>query len=355
MSRITKASPWLSCEDLKARLNRTNDRQGVQKTLVVLNATIRPRLAKDIAEHVGVGTQTVHNWMSVYNRFGPEAFFDKKPRKPSPKLLTDEEERSFIEPFIQKASTGQIATAAQIQQAFEDFLGFTVHHSTVYRLLERHQWRKVIPRPAHPKGDPRTQEDFKKKLPDTVSEIVAQRDPDDCRPVVLMQQDEGRFGRINYCNTSCWAPKGIRPKVPRQIVRTYIYVYSAVCMALGKMTSLILPYANTEMMNIFLRHVAADFKDYFVIMLLDGAGWHKSGRLVVPENIRLVNLPPYSPELNSAEHIWEYLRENAMPNIAFKSLDHLERALSEHLMILENDPDRVRSMTYFPYLRITCN
>jgi transposase len=130
--------------------------------LVVLNATIRPRLAEDIAEHVGVAKQTVHNWMSVYNRCGPDALFNKKPRKPAPRLLTDQEERSVIEPFIERASHGQIATAAEIQQALEGFLGFAVHHSTVYRLLAKYKWRRVKPRPSHPLADPQAQEDFKK-------------------------------------------------------------------------------------------------------------------------------------------------------------------------------------------------
>jgi transposase len=162
MSRVTTARGWIPLEELKARLNRTKDRRTAQRMLVVLNATIEPRLAEDIAGHVGVATQTVHNWMSMYNRFGPEALFDKKPRKPSPRLLTDEEERSLMEPFIERASHGQIATAAEIQEAFEDILGFPIHHSTVYRLLAKHEWRKVKPRPAHPLADPQAQADFKK-------------------------------------------------------------------------------------------------------------------------------------------------------------------------------------------------
>jgi len=104
---------------------------------------------------------------------------------------------------------------------------------------------------------------------------VERKDPEDKRPVVILAQDEGRFGRITDIRT-CWAPKGIRPTVARQVVRTFVYVYAAVCMALGKMTSLILPYANTAMMNLFLEEVSHDFKEYFVIMLVDGAGWHRS-------------------------------------------------------------------------------
>lgn len=179
------------------------------------------------------------------------------------------------------------------------------------------------------------------------------RDPDDTRPVALVVQDEGRFGRMND-HRPCWAPKGIRPTAPRQIIRTFLYVYTAVCAALGKMTSLILPYANTEMMNLFLKEVAHDFKDSFVIMVIDRAGWHVSTRLKIPENIRLLPLPPYSPELNPVEHIWEDLRENAMPNKAFKSLDQVQDALCHRLRELDHNPEHVRSMTNFPYLRVTC-
>jgi len=110
---------------------------------------------------------------------------------------------------------------------------------------------------------------------------VEQRDPADTRPVIIMAQDEGRFGRITDIRT-CWAPKGIRPQSRQASSRAFIYVYAAVCMALGKMTSLILPYANTDMMNLFLEEVSNDFKQYFIIMLVDGAGWHRSQDLKIP-------------------------------------------------------------------------
>lgn len=103
----------------------------------------------------------------------------------------------------------------------------------------------------------------------------------------------------------------MRPKAPRQIVRAFVYVYTAVWMALWKMTPLILPYANTEMMNLFLEQVAEDFKGFFVIMLIDQAGWHMAKRLKIPENIRLLPQPSHSSELNPVEHIWEDLREKA--------------------------------------------
>ncbi len=192
-----------------------------------------------------------------------------------------------------------------------------------------------------------------KKLPEIITEKLADRDPEDDRPVLIFAQDEGRFGRISDVRRA-WSPLGTRPQAPRQVIRTYLYVFTAVCPALGRMTSLILPWANTEMMNIFLRQVAEDFSDYFILMLVDQAGWHVSQKLEVPENIRLIKLLPRSPELNPSEHIWEEFREENFANKAFRDLDEVEDSLCQGLDDLAINPEKLRSMTNFPYLNITC-
>ena len=171
--------------------------------------------------------------------------------------------------------------------------------------------------------------------------------------MVYVSQDEDRFSRISEPQ-SCWAPKGIRPEVPQQIIREYLYVYAAVCPALGRMTALLLPWTNTEMMNIFLEEVSRDFREFFVIMQVDQAGWHNSKNLRIPENIRLLPQPSHSPQLNPVEHLWDELREKACPNVAFKSIQELEQALCEEINRLQDDPNRLRSLTNFPYLRILC-
>jgi transposase len=166
-----------------------------------------------------------------------------------------------------------------------------------------------------------------------------------------MAEDEGRFGRIDRPRR-CWAPKPIRPHVPRQIVREFVYVFAAVCAKLGRLTALILPRANTEMMNLFLEQLAQDFRGYFIILLVDQAGWHRAKGLQVPENIRLLPQPAYSPELNPAEHLWKELREKTLPNRSFPSLDLLIDQLCEGLKELAADEQRVRSMVDFPYMQV---
>lgn len=173
----------------------------------------------------------------------------------------------------------------------------------------------------------------------------------DQRPVLMLAQDEGRFGRINRPR-SCWAPAGMRPDAPAQTVREAVYVFAAVAPSLGNICSLILPTVNTEMMSLFLQHVSRTFSEYFLVMQVDQAGWHCSTSLVIPENIRLIKQPPYSPELNPVEHIWEEIREKYFHNRVFSSLDEITDMLCSAFDSLAHNPHQVRSMTSFPHLRI---
>lgn len=168
-----------------------------------------------------------------------------------------------------------------------------------------------------------------------------------------MVQDEARFGRITQPRR-CWAPAGMRPCTPQQIIRQAIYAFAAVAPESGKMISLILPTANTEMMSIFLEHISREFANSFIVMQVDRASWHCSQYLHLPENIRLIFQPPYSPEVNPVEHIWEEIREKHFANRIFPSLDALQDHLCTAINKLSSNPTIVRSITYFPHIRVAC-
>ncbi len=167
-----------------------------------------------------------------------------------------------------------------------------------------------------------------------------------------MVQDEGRFGRINIPRAS-WAPKGIRPYVPKQLIRQSFYVYCAVAPKSGKISSLILPFANTEMMNLFLDNVSKEFINNEIIMQVDGAGWHRSKNLKMPNNIYFITQPPYSPEVNPTEHIWEEIREKYLHNKVFNSISETIDKVCFGLNDLSSKPEYIKSMTLFPHLNIT--
>lgn len=164
-----------------------------------------------------------------------------------------------------------------------------------------------------------------------------------------MFQDEGRFGLLGTPRR-CWAPRGKRPVVGARLERKYLYAFSAVSPHDGVLDSLVLPWVNAQTMSLFLAEVGQRHAQEFVLMVMDQAGWHLAGELVVPPNMRLLFLPAYSPELNPAEHLWESLREECFANHVFADLDAVEHALTTGLAALEADPARTRSMTRFNWI-----
>lgn len=164
-----------------------------------------------------------------------------------------------------------------------------------------------------------------------------------------MFQDEARFGRINDVRR-CWAPLPIRPLCQAMLTHEYTYAYGAVDALSGELDSLILPHVNTDCMQLFLDEVGARHSQHHIIMVLDGAGWHVGAALKVPANMQLLGLPPYAPELNPVEHLWDELREKFFHNKAFDSIDALEHQLEAGLRALENDIPRVKSIVAWDWI-----
>ena len=169
------------------------------------------------------------------------------------------------------------------------------------------------------------------------------------RCVRLMFQDESPFGRISEPKR-CWAPGNFRPECPAQFVREYTYAFAAVSPHDGVLDSLILPEVNADTMSLFLREVSERHAEEFILMVLDGAGWHTAKALRVPTNIKLVPLPPYSPQLNPVEHIWDEIREKWFDNKVFRSFDAAETTLVEALRNLEFDGNRVQGIAGFDWI-----
>ena len=142
----------------------------------------------------------------------------------------------------------------------------------------------------------------------------------------------------------------MRPTVPAQIVREYEYAYAAVSPHDGVLDTLVLPEVNAEAMGMFLAEVAQRHADEFLVMVLEGAGWHKAKRLQLPTNMRLIPLPPWSPPLNPAEQVWDEVREKWFANRRFESREPWERQLVAGLAALEADAPRMASLTGFDWI-----
>lgn len=145
--------------------------------------------------------------------------------------------------------------------------------------------------------------------------------------------DEGRFG-LQSTLFRMWAKRGTPLPVPVQQGFQSFYIYSCVAPQSGDAFSLFLPEVNTEMMALFLKELSCAYSCTSLVVVLDQAGWHKAKALQVPQNISLLFLPPYSPELNPVERLWKWLRKEVTHNRIFASLHEMMNALEKQFQSL---------------------
>ena len=143
------------------------------------------------------------------------------------------------------------------------------------------------------------------------------------KPLELWFQDEARIGQKNKI-TRRWAERGTPPFALKDQRTASAYIFGAICPALGKATGLVLPFCNTEAMELHLQEIALAVQPgAHAVLFVDQAGWHVTAKLNLPENMTLVPLPSKSPELNPVENIWQYMRDNWLSNRIFKSYDDI--------------------------------
>ena len=173
-------------------------------------------------------------------------------------------------------------------------------------------------------------------------------------PVRLMLEDEARFGRMSDPR-KCWAPPHFRPLVSLALVREFVYAYAAVSPGDGCLDYWMAPKMNTEHMSQFLARVRTAHPGEFILMILDGASPHKSKDLKIPEHMVLIPLPPYSPELNPVELIWNELRGKDFANRVFDSLVAVVSQLERGLATLAANKTAVKNLTCWPWIADSIN
>ena len=177
---------------------------------------------------------------------------------------------------------------------------------------------------------------------------IAEQHPEEV--IQVWHQDEARFGQQGTL-TRVWARRGSRPRRRRQNGRESLYVLTATCAASGAAFGLIMPELNTAVVNQFLEEFSRQLAPgVHAVLLWDNAPYHVSGDLVVPANVSLIGLLPYSPELNPVENLWHYLRAHHWSNRVYADYDALLEAATEAWRQVCLDPEKVRSICAAPYL-----
>jgi transposase len=183
MGKVIRAKSHLTVEEMDAQLKSLHDFWRIRRWLVIRHALVAPAPAQEIALRLGLSVCTVRDLIEAYNRHGPQALETAGKGQRQRAYLSFEAERTFLASFIAASQAGHIAVARVIKKAFEEPSGRRVAPSTIYRLLHRHHWRKVVPRPKNPRSSQEEQDTFKKTLETKSSKSsprVMQRIPVPC-------------------------------------------------------------------------------------------------------------------------------------------------------------------------------
>lgn len=204
-----------------------------------------------------------------------------------------------------------------------------------------------FPGPGIRKVIPRRKRLSKKTLPEAVQRL---RESHPERPLELWFQDEARFGQQGTL-TRVWAFRGQRAVAPRQIGYEWSYLYGSVDPLSGRTHGLALPYVNLEMMRLYLEDFSRTVgEDRLAVLICDQAGWHTSGRLVLPSNVCLLPLPPKSPELNPAELIWREMRQKHLGNRVFPDVDAVVEQVCSAWNAVTADESQLQRLCRFQWI-----
>jgi len=339
----------LPLEELVRRERIEKDATRSKRLRIVILAT-GGYTAPAIAMSVGLSRRICQRWVARYNAEGLEGLADRRGQQPEPTLTPEQEQQVCQRLEAGPRAEDQVCSlrGVDVQRILATEFGVQRSLPAVYHLLHRLGYSYLRPRPRHRRADPQAQEEFKRVLPDR---LQALREAHPGKQLRVYFQDESRFGQQGT-TTNVWARRGSRPTAVRQTEYQYLWVLGAVCAETGHAEGLLSPRLNTRIVNLFLEQFSQTLRpDEHAAMIWDGAGFHLSGQLQVPANVTIIQLPPYSPELNPIENLWHYLKSHFWSNRAYDDHDHLEQAALDAWLKAVLDADLMKTVCAAPYVQ----
>ena len=331
------------------RLERCEKAAERARRLRIVILAIEGWTAPSIGMAVGLSRRICQRWVYRYNELGLEGLDDQRGQKSRSPLTLDQEEemRRRIEAGPTEHDEVCSLRGKDFQRILAEEFGLWRSLAAVYHLLHRLGYSYLQPRPRHRKADPALIEAFKREWPKRLQAIAEQHPGKRLR---VYFQDESRFGQQGT-TTNVWAQKGSRPTAIRQTQYQYLWVLGAVCPETGHAEGLLSPQLNTKIINTFLELFSQTIPtEEHAVIVWDGAGFHTSKQLSVPDNITLQQLPAYSPELNPIENLWHYLKSHYWSNRSYDNYEALEEAAIHAWQKAVLDTEIVKSVCAAPYI-----
>jgi len=303
---------------------------------------------EQIACVTGRCMDTVRRWFNAFRTGGVEQLLRRDTGKtPDPRNRLTAKAAEELQAGL---ASGRWRTGPQVRQWLADEHDIQIAEGSVYRYLGKFAARLKVPRKAHVKKDPAKVEAFKATLADKLAAL----DIPAGRPVRLWVMDEARFG-LHTEHRRVWSLRGVRVVVPHQQKYEWQYVIGALEVGKAGSEFAYVPTVNTQITAEFFKQIASHDAGAVHVVIYDGAGFHPDDHSpVVPQNVRIIKLPAYSPELNPIEGLWDQLRD-AIANKVFATIEALEDSLTAFLRPFWNDARRIFSLVSHPWLKHQAN
>lgn len=299
---------------------------------------------KQIANLVGCHPDSINNWFKLFRDGGLAKLLLKDKGNGRPSALNEAQ----MEAFRLELEKGQWRTGAEAYAWLKENFKVTFHPNNIYKYLKKLGARLKVPRPSHRKKDPEAVITFKETLTQKLIDLELPRD----RPLRLWIYDEARYG-LAPVTRKIWTTRGTEVVCPVEKRYQWGYVFGALQIGGGGSEFLLSPTVNKRADQYFLEQISNRDPHAIHVVIGDGAGFHHreggKGSEQLPENIRIITLPPYSPELNPVEKLWDILKD-AICNRVFESLEALEEEIETFLRNFWTDATRVISLIGNGYL-----
>ena len=284
----------------------------------------------EIAKALGKDRTTIVRWLKAYRQDGLQGLFTRGHGGRQPRLKTDD-----IHALKSELRKGNFKTAKQIRNWLKE-RGIRMTVWGAYYWLKKVKAKSKVPRKTHKDQNPKQLEDFKQNI---VAKLNALDIPKG-RRVYVWVQDEHRYGLISTIRR-CWTLRGHRVKVPFQMKYKWSYVYGAFEIHTGKAVLMYIPTVSLECSQLFLEEIVTTDEAAIHIVIWDGAGFHQKPLASdVPSRVRLLPLPPYCPELNPMEKLWDIVKGH-IGNKVFETLTSIESEITDVLRPFWENVERV--------------
>ena len=300
-----------------------------------------------IAESLGVSEPSVKRWFARFREGGIEAVLERKCSPGRPSNLNEEVE-AYLMKGLEKARWN---TAGQARDELEKHFEQRFKYKTVWVWLKKCAGVLRVPRPVHEKRDSAKAEAFKRNF----LGILKQLPVTGKKPVKIWFADESRYGLLPN-HRRVWTLKGLRPHKLWQSKYDWSYCYGALDPVEGKTVFLQTPSVNMQWTKAFLEQIKAQYPEHEHIVVWDGAGFHPkdSSHEMIPEGIQIVTLPPYSPELNPIEKLWDLIQDHTA-NKLWPTIQRLDKVVGLHSQDWWEQPLKVISLFGNGWIRASAN